>query len=357
MPSNTRLRAYTGHPLKVHGQLIAHLKYQDQSANVPLLVEGSGPSLFGRDWLSRIRLDWTKICNIRVSETYLQQGVTSQLRTTIQNHPNVFKPGLGTVKGITAKLEMKPDTRPKFCMARPVRYALQEAVEAEYNRLKSEGIVERVEFSEWATPMVHVPKADGTTCSCGDYTVTVNPQLHVPQYPIPLPEDVFLKLRGGQRFTKLDLKSAYQQLPLDPESQQFVTINTHRGLYRYKRLPFGIACSPTLFQRTMDIILRGLDHVASIQTVQDDILITGKDDHEQIKNLDSVLSRLDHYGLRLQLSKCKFMQKSVTYMGCVISASGISPTKEKVEAIKQTPRAENLTQLRAFLGKFIRNLS
>ena len=117
--------------------------------------------------------------------------------------------------------------------------------------------------------MVHVPKADGTTRPCGDYAVTVKPQLHVPQYPIPLPEDVFLKLRGGQRFPKLDLMSAYQQLPLDPESQQFVTINTHRSLYRYKMLPFGIASSPALFQRTMDIILQGFDHVASIQ---DDIL-------------------------------------------------------------------------------------
>ena len=93
MPSNTRLRAYTGHPLKVHGQIIAHLKYQDQSTDVPLLVvQGSGPSLFGRGWLSRIKLDWTKICNIRVSETDLPQGVASQLRATIQNHPNVFKP-------------------------------------------------------------------------------------------------------------------------------------------------------------------------------------------------------------------------------------------------------------------------
>ena len=137
MLSNTRLRAYTGHPLKVHGQLIAHLKYQDQSADVPLLVvEGSGPSLFGRDWLSRIRLNWTKICNIRVSETDLPQGVASQLRTTIQNHPNVFKPGLGTVKGITAKLEMKPDARPKFCKARPVPSTLQEAVKTEYNRTR-----------------------------------------------------------------------------------------------------------------------------------------------------------------------------------------------------------------------------
>ena len=145
MQSNTRVRAYTGHPLKVHGQLLAHLKYQDQSADVPLLhVEGSGPSLFGRYWLSRRRLGWTKICNIRVSETDLPQGVASQLRTTIQNHPNVFKPGLGTVKGITAKLEMKPDARPKFCKARPVPYALQEAVEAEYNRLEDRKVFRKV---------------------------------------------------------------------------------------------------------------------------------------------------------------------------------------------------------------------
>ncbi|CAH3164499.1 unnamed protein product [Porites lobata] len=146
---------------KTYAQLTTILKnhfapkklYQDQSADVPLLhVEGSGPSLFGRYWLSRRRLGWTKICNIRVSETDLPQGVASQLRTTIQNHPNIFKPGLGTVKGITAKLEMKPDAHPKFCKARPVPYALQEAVEAEYNRLEDrkvfQGLVERVEFSE-----------------------------------------------------------------------------------------------------------------------------------------------------------------------------------------------------------------
>lgn len=268
-----------------------HLKYQDQSATLPLLVvEGSGPSLFGRDWLTQVKLDWKKICSIRVSDSDLSQAVRSKLHTTIQSHPNVFQPGLGAIKGITAKLEMKHDAQPKFCKARPVPYALQEAVEAEYSRLESEDNVERVEFSDWATPMVHVPKADGTTRSCGDYAVTVNPQLNVPRYPIPLPEDVFVKLRGGKRFTKLDLKSAYQQLPLDPESQQYVTINTHRGLYRYKRLPFGIASSPAICQRTMDIILQGLENVASIQ---DDILITGKDDEQHIMNLNLVLKRLD----------------------------------------------------------------
>ena len=96
--------------------------------------------------------------------------------------------------------------------------------------------------------MVLIPKRDGTTGSCGDYSMTVNPSLSVPHYLIPLPENVFCKLAGGQRYTKLDLTSAYQQMPLDSKSQEYVTINIHRGLYRYKRLPFGVASSPAIFQ-------------------------------------------------------------------------------------------------------------
>ena len=162
---------------------------------------------------SCVKLDWKKICSIRLSDPGLTLDVKSQLYNTVYCHSNVFKPGLGTIRGITAKLEMKPDAQPKFCKAYPVPYALQE-----YHRLESEGVVEKVEFSEWGTPMVHVPKDNDTTRSCGDYAVTVNPQLNVPQYLIPLPEDVFVKLRGGIRLTKLDLKNAYQQLPLDPDS-------------------------------------------------------------------------------------------------------------------------------------------
>ena len=147
---------------------------------------------------------------------------------------------------------------------------------------------------------------------------------------------------------------------MDPDSQQFVTINTHRDLHRYKRLPFGIASSPAIFQRTMDIIIQDLEHVAAIQ---DDTLIMDKDDEQHIQNLNTVLIHIDSYGLRLQLNKCKFMQRSVTFMGCVIFAKEISSTEDKVEAIKKASCPENCTQLRAFLGminphgKFIRNLS
>ena len=148
-------------------------------------------------------------------------------------------------------------------------------------------------------------------------------------------------------------------MPLDPESQEYVTINTHRGPYRYKLLPFGITSSPAIFQRTMEIILQGLEYVA---VIQDDILISGLDDSHHLSNLE-VLGRLDSYGLRLKLDKCKFMQPSVIYMCIKLSVEGISPTEEKVNAIKDALTPENTTQLRAFLGmvnyhrKFIPNLN
>lgn len=203
--------------------------------------------------------------------------------------------------------------------------------------------------------MVHVPKADGTTRLCRDFAVTINPQLNIPQYPIPLPDNVFVKLQGGKRFIKLDLKNAHQKLPLDPDSQQFVTINTHFGLYWNKRLPSGSALSPAIFQRTMSIILQGLEHVVAIL---DDTLITRQDDEQHIQNLNPVFGCLISSGLQLHLNKSEFMKQPVSFMCCVISAEGISPTEERIESIKKTQCPENSTQLRALHRIInIRNLS
>ena len=102
---DNRLHTYTGHPVQVSGQFLVQLKYQNQSVTMPLLVvKGSGPSPFGRNWLSRVKLDWKKISSIRVSDPGLKPDVKSQLHNTVQCHSNVFKPGLGTIRGITAKL-------------------------------------------------------------------------------------------------------------------------------------------------------------------------------------------------------------------------------------------------------------
>ena len=105
----------------------------------------------------------------------------------------------------------------------------------------------KVEFSEWATPIVPVLKLDGSVRICGDYRMMMNPVLVVKEYPMQTADDIFAQLNGGEKFLKLDLSSTYQQVLLDEESKQYVTINTHLGTFRYTRLPFGVSSSPAIF--------------------------------------------------------------------------------------------------------------
>ena len=166
-------------------------------------------------------------------------------------------------------------------------YALRTKVEQELDRLEKFGIIELVQFSEWAAPIVPVVKRDGAIRVCGDYKLTANQASKLDTYPLPKIDDIFAQLSGGKTFSKLNLAHAYQQLALDQESKQITTINTHynthKGLYRYHRLPFGIHSAPSIFQRTMEGVLRGIPHVS---VYIDDILITGETDEEHLQNLD-----------------------------------------------------------------------
>ena len=184
-----------------------------------------------------------------------------ELEGTLQRYQEVFRNELGTTKTPAVSLTLKDSSQPRFVRARPVPFAIKEAVGREIDRLEEIGVLERVEFSCWATPIVPVQKSDGTFRLCGDYKVTLNAFLEVNQHPLPKPEEIFASLAGGQRFTTLDLSQAYQQLVLDEASKELVTVSTHQGLYCYTRLPFGVASAPAIFQRTMDQVLHDLPDV------------------------------------------------------------------------------------------------
>ena len=134
---------------------------------------------------------------------------------------------MGTLKGTTAKIYVDPEATPKFMKARPVPYALKAKVELELDRLQRENIISPVDFSEWAAPIVPVVKQDGSVRICGDYKGTVNQVSKLHNYPIPKTEDLLATLGGGNKFTKLDMSQAYQQLELEESSKKFTTINTH----------------------------------------------------------------------------------------------------------------------------------
>ena len=99
-------------------------------------------------------------------------------------------------------------------------------------------------------------KEDGSMRICGDYKMKVNKVLKLDNYPIPKSEHLFATLNGGQQLTKLDRSHAYQQLKLDEHSKQYTTINTHKGLFRYNRLSYGISSAPGVYQSYGEFVAR-----------------------------------------------------------------------------------------------------
>ena len=353
VPSRVPLRTYSGERMEVLGVVEVTVTYCAQHAKLPLyVVRGTGPSLFGRSWLESIRPEWESIQTV--------QSVVAALPKVLEQHKAVFE-GLGELKGHKAKILIDPNAQPRYCKARPVPYALKEKVDQELDRLQREGIIEPVQFAEWAAPVVPVLKQDKKSLRlCGDFKLTVNKVSKLDKYPIPKIEDLFAQLAGGKSFSKLDMSQAYQQLVLDEESREYVVINTHRGLFRYNRLPFGVSSAPGIFQRVMESVLRGIPGVV---VYLDDILITSPTDEEHVATLAVVLARLKEAGLRLKREKCVFLAPSVTYLGHRIDAEGLHPMKEKVQAIQEAPQPNNTAELRSYLGllsyysKFLQNLS
>lgn len=158
----------------------------------------------------------------------------------------------------------------------------------------------------------------------------------------------------------LDLAGAYQQLTVSKRSQELLTINTHKGLYRYQTLCFGVATAPAIFQSVIDQVPLGIERVFCYL---DDILIGATTREECERKLEEVLSKLIEYDIRVNVSKCKLFQTEVEFLGHTITSEGIKPNKNKVQAIVEAPHPTNLNQLQSYLGllnyyaKFIPNLS
>ena len=137
-------------------------------------------------------------------------------------------------------------------------------------------------------------------------------------------------------------------------------MNTHKGLFQYTRLLFGVSSAPSIFQRMMDNILQGIEGVCAYI---DDILVSGKTPEDHLVKLEAVFAHLKEAGLRLKHEKCYFMLPSVENLGFKISAEGLQPTAEKIKAVQDAPPPKDISQLKSFLGlvnyygKFLPDLS
>ena len=248
---------------------------------------------------------------------------------------------------MTAKLALHDNIQPVFKKKRNVPFASIEQINKELDRLEKTGILSKIEYNSWAAPTVYVKKKSKDIRVCADFSTGLNAALKDYHYPLPSPNEVFTKMSGGKTFSKIDLSDAYLQIPVEEESSKLLCINTHRGLYKFERLAFGIKVAPAIFQQVMDTMLGGLDF--SIAYL-DDILIKSQDMEQHKQHVHQVFKKIQDYGFKLKESKCDFFMEKIKYLGHIIDKEGRRPDPERSIAIKEMPAPQNVSSLQSFLG-------
>ena len=326
-------------------------------------------NLLGRKATRELNIDLNDLLKTRSVSAVMEVSPDSALQEACKKvcaeFPELFKEELGCLKDFELEVKLKADAKPVFCKPRTVPYAIMDELNMAYEAGIRKGVWEPTTFCEYGTPVVPVKKAllpgqkKAKLRVCGDYSVTVNPQLETHRQPMPLPDELMHRLSGGYCFSKIDLADAYNQVKLSPESQKTLALSTHRGVLLQKRLQFGISSAPGYFQEIMEKITRDLKGVA---VFLDDILVSGKNAADHLQNLRALLQRLQDKGLRCKREKCCFAQPSVEYLGHTLSRQGVGKGR-KVDAVLKMPAPKNAAEVRSFLGsvqfygKWIPNLS
>ena len=280
-------------------------------------------------------------------------GVTAseqqKLRELLDNHSYLFVDDNKSLTRTTI-MQAKLNTGDHLPIKqRPYKnpLALQAQLDEQLEEMLEAGIISP-SASPWASPVVVVPKKDGTLRVCIDFR-QFNQVLVKDSFPLPRVEDLFATLGKAKFFSSLDLKSGYWQMELAPEDREKTAFCTRTQLLEFNVLPFGVASAPSLFQRMISLLLKGIEGKYAVAYL-DDILIFSDSFETHLKHLDDVLRRLRKASLSLNRKKCHFVQPEISYLGHIISKDGIAPDPEKVRAIQTMEPPTTVKGIRSFLG-------
>lgn len=345
--SGIQLFSYCGKQLGLQGVIKILVQHGNCEKELELYISsGSKEPLMGRDWIIELGINLNDVLQNTLSSVH-KLDVVSEIENLKQRYACVFNDSLGKVAEFEAKLHIKANAKPVAIKHRQVPFALKDRVENELRSLVESGVLVPVMHSNWATPIVVVPKANGAIRICGDYKVTLNPRLERDEYPLPTVEELFAEISHGLKYTKLDLKKAYLQLGVASECQEMLTITTTKGLFRPTRLMFGISSAPAIWQRFMEQILGG---IKGVSVFLDDVKITGSSDREHIETLETVLKIFDRYNIRINLDKSVFFADSIEYCGYAVDKDGIHKIQSKIDSINDMPQPKTKDEVRSFVG-------
>jgi hypothetical protein len=222
------------------------------------------------------------------------------------------------------------------------------------------GVITKVtEPSEWVNSIVLVPKANGKLRICMD-PKDLNQVIMRQHYPLPTVEDIMTRLTGAQIFSILDASTGFWQIQLDEASASLCVFNTPYGRYRFERLPFGLNIGSEAFHQRAVQIFDGLE---GVETYIDDVLVWGTTQEEHDQRLRKVLERCEQEKLKLNREKCKVSIHEIKYLGHMITNKGLCIDNDKIKAITDMPKPQDVKELERFLGmvtyvaKFLPNLS
>ena len=299
-----------------------------------IVIAGKGRSLLGRETAVQLGV---------LSLGLLANNVEVSL---MDQYPECFQ-GLGKLKDFQAKIYVDPEVRPVAQNPRRIPFSLRSKVQAKVEELLELDVIEKVDGpTPWVSPVCIVPKSDGDIRLCVDMR-RANEAVVRERHPIPTVDEVLQNMNESAVFSKLDLKWGYHQIELENKSREITTFATHMGLFRYKRLMFGITSAPELYQHIIQQILQGCDGVYNIS---DDIIVHGRNVQEHDERLKRVMERLREKGLTLNAKKCQFRTSKIEFMGHVLSERGIAPTEGKVTAVLEAREPVTASEVRSFLG-------
>ena len=319
--------------LKVQGQFLATLRRGDKITKQNVYVVQQ---------LNRALLGLPAIEALQVV-SFIEPVQASEVFTLF---PKLFT-GLGKLKD-NYQIKLRSDAKP-YTLQVPRRVALPllPKVEAELQRMEALGVISKIEEpTEWCSPMVVVPKQNGTVRICVDLT-KLNESVQRERLLLPSVEQTLAQISGAKYFSKLDANSGFWQIQLAHESSKLTTFITPFGRFAFNRLPFGITSAPEYFQHKMSEILTGLERVVCLI---DDILIYGNTEEQHDKRLKAALSQISKAGLTLSKEKCVFGVTKISFLGQSVDSDGIKPDPRKLEAIHAIKSPSNVSELRRFLG-------
>ena len=204
--------------------------------------------------------------------------------------------------------------------------------------------------SPWSAPVV-IAYRNGKPRFCVDYR-KLNAVTIPDEFPIPRQSEILSSLSGAQVLSSLDALSGFTQLELDDKDVEKTAFRTHRGLFQFKRMPFGLRNGPSIFQRVMQGILAPYLWIFCLVYI-DDIVVFSKSYEEHIHHLDKVLEAIEQAGITLSPNKCHLFYGSILLLGHKVSRLGLSTHSEKVKAILELERPKKLSQLQTFLGMVV----